>query len=243
MAGVVKEAKDCGAGALKLYSDLTSAQIKQLTAEGHKQGLQVWAHAAVYPASCEQIIDAGVDCISHYALLLRPEGFSEKWNPGDMVIDEGIISSGRLEKLLLKMRAQGTYYDPTVIRCNNLIKIQTGSRAKKLIALGDQAVRRAHELGIPIIAGTDTEVDRNDAPGLFYELKTLVDQVGLNPLEALQCATLNGAALLGLADSHGTIEVNKTADIVMLAKNPLQQIDNLRSITHVIKNGKIQFQK
>ena len=242
IAKVINDAKNCGACALKLYSDLTAVQIKQLTGEGHKQGLQVWAHAAVYPATCEQVIDAGVDCISHYALLLRPETFSGKWNPGLMVVDESIIRSGRLKKLLLRMKSQGTCLDPTLICCDKLIQLQTtGKGAEKAITLGYQSVRMAHEIGIPIVAGTDLPIRANDVPFLFHELEALVDRVGLTPGAALRCATLNGVVLLGVADTHGTIDAGKTADIVMLAKNPLQQIDNLRSITHVIKNGKVQF--
>jgi tetratricopeptide (TPR) repeat protein len=89
--------------------------------------------------------------------------------------------------------------------------------------------------GIKFLAGTDNEF-RGFA--LHDELQ-LLNEAGLSPLKTLQTATLNPAIFLGRKDSMGTINENKIADLVLLDKNPLENIENTRSINTVIFNGKI----
>lgn len=72
--------------------------------------------------------------------------------------------------------------------------------------------------------------------GLHDELSLLVEG-GLSPLEALQSATLNPARYYNKVDSIGSIEKGKLADIVILRKNPLEDITNIRTVEMVICNG------
>ncbi len=67
----------------------------------------------------------------------------------------------------------------------------------------------------------------------------LLAQGGLSPLQALQCATLNGARYLGLDHDLGSIEVGKLADILVLDKNPLEDIHNSDSVRYTILNGRV----
>jgi len=63
-------------------------------------------------------------------------------------------------------------------------------------------------------------------------------QAGLTPLEALQAATLNPALYLNEADSLGTIEAGRLADLVLLDANPLVDISNTTRIRGVMRNGR-----
>lgn len=60
---------------------------------------------------------------------------------------------------------------------------------------------------------------------------------GMSPLEALRSATLNGAEAIGLAQDLGSIEPGKLADMVILNKDPLEDIHNTTSVKYVMKNG------
>jgi imidazolonepropionase-like amidohydrolase len=101
-------------------------------------------------------------------------------------------------------------------------------------------VREMREAGVRIMAGSDVAV-LNIFPGssLHEELRLFVDSVGMSPMEALASATRRPAEWLALADSVGTIESGKVADLVLLDANPLQDITNTRRIAAVVLRGRL----
>jgi imidazolonepropionase-like amidohydrolase len=96
-----------------------------------------------------------------------------------------------------------------------------------------------YRAGVPLLAGTDA-MNPQCFPGfgIHEELALLVD-AGLSPLAALQAATRNAAEFMGQLERRGTIEVGKTADLVLLDKDPLTDIHNTRSIQAVVLRGKL----
>lgn len=90
-----------------------------------------------------------------------------------------------------------------------------------------------HRAGVRIVAGTDQAV-----PGfsIYRELELYV-QAGFTPVEAIQAATIVPARVLGLDKDLGTIEVGKVADLIVLGKNPIDSIHNIRSVEEVIADG------
>jgi len=100
-------------------------------------------------------------------------------------------------------------------------------------------VRAMNKAGVPIGAGTDTPIGQA-LPGysLHTELERLVE-AGLSPLQALAAATVRPAEFLNIADVTGLIRSGMTADLVLLTANPLNDITNTRSISHVVLGGRV----
>lgn len=74
--------------------------------------------------------------------------------------------------------------------------------------------------------------------GAHWELWMLA-QGGMTPLQAIRCATVNGAAYLGMSKEIGSLEVGKLADLVVMDANPLDDIRNSEKIKYVMINGRI----
>lgn len=74
--------------------------------------------------------------------------------------------------------------------------------------------------------------------GYHWELWSVASG-GMNAHDALGVATIIGATDIGLDGDLGSLEAGKLADIVILSKNPLTDLRNTNTLTHVIKNGKV----
>ena len=98
------------------------------------------------------------------------------------------------------------------------------------------AIRAAHRWGVSLQLGTDAPFGPFWGASLHWEME-LFAQAGLPPLEVIRIATQEGAAAVGAEDDLGTIEPGKLADIVLLDKNPLEDIRNTQTIWRVIKGG------
>jgi imidazolonepropionase-like amidohydrolase/Tol biopolymer transport system component len=74
--------------------------------------------------------------------------------------------------------------------------------------------------------------------GAHWEL-WMIAQGGMSPLEALKTATINPAAYIGASKDIGSLEVGKLADLIIMDKNPLDDIQNTQTITHTMVNGRL----
>jgi imidazolonepropionase-like amidohydrolase len=97
--------------------------------------------------------------------------------------------------------------------------------------------REMHRAGVLMLAGSDS-LDRFVFPGesLHKELQ-LFQQNGFSPMEALQSATRDAARFLGREKEFGTIAVGRSADLVLLDANPLDNIANTSKIAGVVRGG------
>ena len=95
-----------------------------------------------------------------------------------------------------------------------------------------------HRAGVHIMPGTDAPL-RNSPPGFgLHEELMYFARAGFSPIDALRAATLEPARFLGLADSLGTVEPGKIADLVLLDADPLRDVANLRRTIGVMMNGR-----
>ena len=96
------------------------------------------------------------------------------------------------------------------------------------------------EMGFNMVLGTDTGNDFNFPGYSLHEEMQLLELGGMEPIEIIKMGTLNAAEMLHAQDSLGSIEVGKIANMVLLDKSPLENINNTLLINSVIKRGRIQ---
>jgi imidazolonepropionase-like amidohydrolase len=100
-------------------------------------------------------------------------------------------------------------------------------------------LREMHAAGVRFLAGSDAAVVFMYAGfSLHGELESLVQSVGLRPIEALRAATVNPAAFFGLERELGAIRPGYRADLVLLNGNPIADIRRTRQIAGVARDGR-----
>jgi hypothetical protein len=111
-------------------------------------------------------------------------------------------------------------------------------RMRMLLTRYMKLVSDMHRAGVELLAGTDTNPFNPVLPGwgLHEELALLQDS-GLTPIEALQTATRNPARYFGILSETGTIEEGKSADLVLVDADPLEDIHNTQKIGGVVLRG------
>ena len=67
----------------------------------------------------------------------------------------------------------------------------------------------------------------------------MMEQGGMRPMDALKTATIYGARYLGLERDLGSLEPGKLADILVLERNPLENLRNTEAIRYTVVNGRM----
>jgi imidazolonepropionase-like amidohydrolase len=100
-------------------------------------------------------------------------------------------------------------------------------------------IRRMHAGGVLLTVGSDVASPWVIPGTAYHQELALLASAGLTPRQVLTMATLNGARALGISDSVGMLAPGYVADLVILSANPLNDINNSRSVRYVIRKGQI----
>jgi imidazolonepropionase-like amidohydrolase len=102
-----------------------------------------------------------------------------------------------------------------------------------------EEVGKMHRAGVEILAGVDYPFPFCFPGFSVHDELALLVEAGLTPMEALQSATRNPARYLDRLNDLGTVERGKFADLVLLDRNPLDDIRNTQQIAAVVTRGKL----
>lgn len=238
----IAAAKGTGATAIKIYADLPAPLVSAITVEAHKQGMLVWAHAAVFPARPSDDVGAGVDVMSHACMLgyqVSNPMPAEYHNRAPVDAAKLAQPNAEMNQLFAGMKRNGTILDATVYVYEEMWRIPNANPPPYCtLALAEEITSEAYRADIPISTGTDGEADwKDNYSAIDSELELLVNKAGMTPLDAIRSATLVGARTVGQEASIGTVEAGKLANFVVLEKNPLDNISNVRSVSVTVKHG------
>lgn len=102
------------------------------------------------------------------------------------------------------------------------------------------SLRRAREMGVPIAMGTDAATPYNFHGKNAMELEYM-SQAGLSAMECIVASTKNASRALGWDNKLGTLSTGKLADLIIVKKNPLENLKSLadrKNIEQVMQGGK-----
>jgi imidazolonepropionase-like amidohydrolase len=204
-------------GSNPLTQEFTPEEIRAAVDEARQFGLRVEAHAHS-PQGIKNAIVAGVASIEH-ATLIDDEGLALAKQHGtylDMdIYDEECIQrqgrEGKEPKDFLEHDAQ-------------LGQIQRDN------------FRKAVQAGVKMSFGTDAGVCPYQESVKQF---TFMVKYGMTPMQAIQSATSSAADLLGHSDLVGSIKPGKSADVIAVTGDPLEDISLLEHVQFVMKAGKV----
>jgi len=244
----VAQARGTYATAIKIYANLPGRLVKKITEEAHRQGVRVWAHSAVFPASPSEVIAAGVDVSSHVCPMAyelndaMPPTYQDPTPTAEARLGEG--DHPVMGGLFDRMKAGGVILDATVRVYEEhekaYAKTRKGRPPRCSAATAYRLTNLAFRRGVEISAGTDGETPWTDPwPSLHEELELLQDRAGLPPLQVIRAATLTGARTLGREAEMGTVEPGKLANLVFVSQDPSRDVRALRSVAFTVKRGRV----
>ncbi len=101
--------------------------------------------------------------------------------------------------------------------------------------LTSKSLKKMLDAGVNINLGAHGQLQ---GLGAHWEL-WMLQQGGMTNMEALRCATINGAITLGMDHQLGSIKVGKLADLIVLDENPLENIRNSEKVKYTMLNGRL----
>jgi imidazolonepropionase-like amidohydrolase len=208
------------------YKKMTSDLYTPIIAEAHKNKLRVTAHIFDL-ADAKGLLRANVDAFAH--------------GIRDVDVDDELMGLLKQHTVVLNpnMGARGAVADVSWLKAAlpapDFAKIEAGNIANPQAAAGHaiqaRNLKKMSDAGVTIVMGTDG----NTPYSPHFEMEDMV-LAGVSPMKVIVSATGDAAKFLGIQDS-GAIAVGKTADILVLDGNPLEDITNTRKINAVYIKG------
>ena len=193
-------------------------ELEAIVDSAHAMGRRVTAHAHGNNG-IKAALRAGVDAIEH----------------GTFLDDEAIALFIETGAFLAPTLLPAESLQPVIEDPNSWMSPAQRTKARQALSLAQEYARRAHEGGVKIAFATDAGVFPHGDNA--QEFRLLVEWAGMTPMEAIHSATVAGAENLGQADTLGSLEPGKHADLIAVAADPLADITVLEDVVFVMKGG------
>lgn len=165
------------------------------------------------------------------------EGIMNCLEVGIDTIEHGIYADRNALEI---MKNQGTYLVPTMVVMRQLtsspdIPKWALEKAKKVLEPHFNMLKEAIEIGVKVATGTDCGSPLTP-PSFYFDELNIMQEAGMVPMDVIKASTSVAAECLGIEDI-GSISTGKRADLIILNKNPLKNLDYLKEEKIIMKNG------
>lgn len=202
-------------GILRMSPEIVEAAVD----EAHKLGFKVGAHVES-PEGVKVALEKGVDFIEHGA---KPDKETIELFKKNNAVDVCTITPALPFALCDRSFSKAT---------------ELGQFNGKVVMDGIiDCAKECLKNDIPVVLGTDAASLCSTQYGTWRELVLFSKYCGVSNAFALYTATLRSAEVLGLGDETGSIEIGKCADLIVTAKNPLDDLSALRNVDMVVARG------
>lgn len=201
---------------------MTDEELKTLIEVAHRNGIKVTAHNGSAEAA-KQSLAMGINCFEH-GYHLSDENLKEMKAKGVWLVPTAVVTQEGAKEFYKKIGSPDWYLE------------RVDSTGKDHWAMLQKAIR----LGVNIGLGTDQfPFEPNGGTTATVAEAELYVKAGMTPLQALQSGTTQTAKLLGIEDQVGRLAPGMAADIIAVDSDPTADISALRTISFVMKNGRI----
>ncbi len=229
------------------------ARLRAAAAAARAAGLPIVAHATSLEAAKDALREGGAAVLVHSVedTLVDAEFLALARRAGAVYVPTLLVAEGYDRVRERRFRADAAALacvDPLTRRKafltdslppDSTVDVAAGrARAAALRARMAENLRRVRDAGVPIAAGTDAGNPLTlHGPALAAELVAMAE-AGLTPMEVLVAATRTGARVLRRPEL-GTLRPGQAADLVVLGRDPLADVANVRSVELVVRGGRL----
>lgn len=238
--GVINSAEDAREAVRQRYKN--GADHIKITATG---GVLSVAKSGQNPQFITDELEAIVETARDYEMHVAAhahgqEGMLRAVRAGVHTIEHGTMMNEEVMDAMIEM---GTWFVPTITAGKFVAEMAevegyypplVQPKAAEIGPQIQETFRRAYEHGVKIAFGTDAGVFYHGNNGKEFIYMT---EVGMPVSEAIRSATISAAAVLGLEDEIGSVEAGKSADLVAVDGNPLENVELLTEVSFVMKEG------
>ena len=241
---------DRGSDVIKTWEGLTQEDYHAIVTAAHSRGVKVHAH--LYdPEAIKMAIEAGVDVFQHVGSAGNPpyeealiNTIAHKEIPVVQTISHRVwvypstlAFPSRLKRAEYKTDMPGDIYREFMDSFQNFHQLPYFRNAANEIRNSKQSASQFIDAGARIGVGTDAASPLNmHLEAIWREMSALVDS-GMTPIQVISAATKTNAEILGVFAERGSLEPGKQADILVVAGNPLEDVEVLGRVALVAKGG------
>lgn len=242
----VRRTKAFGAFSVKSYNQPRRDQRQHVIKASHEMNIEVVPEGgSTFFHNLSMILDGHTGVEHNIPVAELHDDVVKLWGASKSGYTPTlIVNYGGLNGEYFWYQTTNVWEDKKLLQYTPRSTIDSRSRHRTMAPLSEydnghilvsESCKKLTDAGVKVNLGAHGQLQ---GLGVHWELWMLA-QGGMTNMEALRAGTLNGANYLGMDDQLGSLEVGKLADLIVLDKNPLENIQNSNSLVYTMINGRL----